>query len=155
MITGQLVINETEAYVASCTDLQKPGPHGESSAATIWHTRDRGTTWTPLRWRRQLRVFVSRGLLAPWPPEAIRTLQLRERCLEIEFWEDGGTSGMDGANTQTGYRTEPIWRATLDHQRWSLRFDRRWKVSDGLYTQVPIELDLPGFATPPSDGPYR
>jgi hypothetical protein len=65
--------------------------------------------------------------------------------LQIEFWEDWGMDGRPGENAEIGFRTEPIWHATLADNRWLLVMNRRWKVADGLFGPHAIELDLAGF----------
>ena len=153
MFTSQLVVGHAEAYVATCRARERRGPNGEAYVATVWHTLDRGTTWQRVPWRRALRAFVSRALFAPWPPEYVVAMELREQRLEVEFWEDWGQDGSRGENFDTGHRTEPIWRARLIEDRWSIRLDRRWCLRDGPYGPKELKLDLPRFrAAPPLAG---
>lgn len=146
------MVGDAEAYVAACDRREPRGPNGESHLASIWHTLDGGVTWRPVAWRRAIRVFASRAVFAPWPPEYVVAMALRERAVEIEFWEDWGMDGTPGEDMDTGHRTEPIWRARLVGGRWSIRMDRRWSTRDGTFGPRGLELDLPGFR-PPSFAP--
>jgi hypothetical protein len=153
VVTAQLRVSDSEAYVATCEKRNSPGPNGEVYQASVWHTDHAGASWSRLPWARSLRTFVSPGALAPWPPECVTSMALRDGALRVEFWEDWGMDGRPGEDFETGYRTEPIWHATLaKNNRWSLRVDRHWRSADGAFGPHPVELNLPGFLPPPGLG---
>lgn len=140
VVTAQ-VAECDRAYVALMRARREPGPNGETSIAEIWETRDRGTTWRALPWRRAARSFISQAAFARWPPEWVNAMWLTDAGLEIEVREDMGWGRSD----------DRIWRATWRGDRWRVRFDRHYRSEvDGLIVPASVELDLPGISAPPT-----
>lgn len=145
-ITAQLASGD-EAYVAlSHYGRVERGLNNGPCIAEIWRTTDRGRSWQRLPWRRSAHVLISHAIFATWPPEWVNKMWLAGAGLEIEVFEDEGTTSPETT----------IWRATWNGTRWHVRFDRLWNLDvDGPIPPPRLELHLPGITTPPNFGPFR
>jgi len=124
----------------------KLGPNGESDVALVFRTEDRGATWTPLPFTREVWSFFRFFGFPVWPPEAVSAVELRQDTVVMAFrdeyvmFEPGG---------------ESLWIGTWSRRNvWRIRRVRRMQYEtnvDDCSTLPSIALDLPAGFTPPDD----
>lgn len=96
-LTAWLARSAVEGFAAWSCDRKSIGPNGEPSVTVLLHTRDAGTTWSPVPLRRTWLSHLRLGF-PTWPPEAAMELGLVEDRLTLlhrDEWvpfEPGGES---------------------------------------------------------------
>lgn len=113
-ITAQLILSESEAYVAYSSPRQPRGPNGETFQAHLLHTKDGGNTWTQLDWQRSVLSQLQHWGYPTWPPETVSSLEWINNALTITHrdewvpYEPGGESLWQSVLRDTSWQTEKI-----------------------------------------------
>jgi len=144
-VTAQSVAGDA-AVVAYSARRSKLGPNGESDVALVLRTEDRGVTWTPLPFTREVWSFFRFFGFPVWPPEAVSAVELRQDTVVMTFrdehvlYEPGG---------------ESLWTGTWSRRNvWRIRRVRRMQYEtnvDDSSTLPSIALELPAGFTPPDE----
>jgi hypothetical protein len=141
--TAQLVVSESEAYVAFSDDRRPRGPNGEPRIARLLHTTDGGLTWEATPWRRSLLSRLRYPGFPNWPPEAVIDIALEPEGLTIThrdehvIFEPGG---------------ESLWKSTFRGSAWSVRKVRLmdYERRDHALSIPKVALTLPPSIRPPN-----
>ena len=144
--TAQLVVSESEAYVAFSIERRPRGPNGEPRVACLLHTTDGGRTWTQMSWRRSVWSQLRHPGFPNWPPEAVISISVHPRGLTIThrdehvIYEPGG---------------ESLWESTFRGSAWSIRKVRLmdYEGNDNTMAIPQLALDLPPSIRPPNQAP--
>jgi hypothetical protein len=135
-LTAQLVLSDTEAYLAYSLRRDLLGPNGELRVASILRTEDGGTSWVELHWDRTWWSQLAHASFPTWPPEAISAMDRTAKGLGITHrdewvpYESGG---------------ESLWCSVLSRGRWRTRRVRRmdYEGTDSFATVPEIVAQLP------------
>ena len=141
-LTAQLVLSDTEAYLAYVWSREPFGPNGEPRIAMILHTQDGGANWQDLGWKRTWWSHVRHAGYPTWPPEAVLSFEQSPSGLAIthrDEWVPFEPSG------------ESLWRSQCNGGRWRCERVRLmdYEGSDNaahtpeLVTQLPPTMRSP------------
>jgi hypothetical protein len=108
-LTAQLVLSDTEAYLAYVWSREPLGPNGEPRIAVILHTRDGGASWRELNWKRTWWSHVRRAGYPTWPPEAVLSFEHTKDGLAITHRDEWVPFEPGG---------ESLWRSQFNGGRW-------------------------------------
>lgn len=145
--TAQLVISDSEAYIAYSETRSPRGPNGEPRIARLIHTADGGKTWKVITWRRHVLSRIRHPGFPNWPPEAIIAVEAKDREVAIihrDEWvpfEPGG---------------ESLWQSTLVRGAWWTKRLRsmNYENADAAMPISHVPISLPASILPPNDATW-
>jgi hypothetical protein len=142
-LTAQLVVSDTEAYLAYSWTRDPLGPNGEQFIASILHTRDGGSTWIELPWLRSWWSRVRHKSLTAWPPEAV---------IMIDTTKNGVGIGHRDEWVPFEQGEESLWRSVFSRGQWHTSRVRRmdYEGSDSTARVPEITAQLPPAMRLPS-----
>jgi hypothetical protein len=143
-LTAQLVVSDSEAYLAYSWRRDPLGPNGELRMASILWTENGGNSWVQLSWERTLWSRFAHAAFPTWPPEAISAMDHTSKGLGITHRDEWVPYEEPGG--------ESLWRSVLSRGRWRTQRLRRmdYTGADSVDAVPEIIAQLPARMRPPT-----
>jgi hypothetical protein len=143
-LTAQLVLSDSEAYLAYSWRRDPLGPNGELRIASILWTENGGSSWIELSWDRTWWSRLANPAFPTWPPEAISAIEHTAKGLGITHRDEWVPYEEAGG--------ESLWRSVLSGGRWRTARLRRMDYTgiDSVDAVPEVIAQLPATMRPPA-----